>query len=306
VGSPIDVLVKTLLSPKRIDAYLTEALSGEYSREEVKRSLQQGAVLLNGRAARPRDAVREGDRITGTLTSGKPLKAEGEDIPLSVIYEDESLLVVDKPVGLVVHPGAGNKTGTLVNALLGRKTPLSSLGGDQRPGIVHRLDKETSGLLLVAKTNLAHRKLQAQFAERSLSKTYITLVRGRVDYEEGRVDLPLGRDAKERRKMNVVREGEGREALSHYRVVRRFKHATLLHVRIVTGRTHQIRVHMKHLGYPVAGDTLYGPPREKNERRLALHAAKIEFVHPKTGKMMSFESPIPAAMQAMIDDAEKS
>ena len=303
--APIELTVKEPVRAARIDAYLTGRLAPEFSREEVKRSLLDGKVLLNGERAKPSDAVKPGDRITGEIRSEKITHAEAEKIPLKVVHEDDSLFVIDKPVGLVVHPGAGHQKGTLVNALLGRGSSLSSVGGALRPGIVHRLDKDTSGLLLVAKTNAAHRKLQAQFAERSLTKIYLALVRGPIDFEEGRVEAPLGRDAKVRRKVGVARQGEGREALTHYRVLRRFRHATLLEVRIVTGRTHQIRVHMKHLGHPVAGDALYGGPREAGEPRLALHAAKIEFRHPKTGKIMKFESPIPAEMKAMIEKAEK-
>ena len=302
----IDITVRMLVLPKRLDAYLAETFASEFSREEIKRCMQKGAIFLNGKPAKPKDAVQEGDRISGELASEKNACAEAESIPLKVIFEDESLLVIDKPVGLVVHPGAGNKTGTLVNALLGLKTALSSIGGALRPGIVHRLDKDTSGLLLVAKTNSAHRKLQAQFAARSLSKTYVALVRGRPDYEQGTMDAPIGRDTKIRRKMNIVRTDKGRDALTHYHVTRRFKHAALLELKLVTGRTHQIRVHLKHLGHPVAGDRLYGGPNEGSEPRLALHAAKIEFLHPKTGKIMKFESPIPAEMKAMIEKAEKS
>jgi len=302
----IDLDVKNLVVPRRIDAYLAEILSKEYSRAEIKRCLTSETVFLNGRKAKPRDLVKEGDHIHGSLRSEDRPDLTGENIPVSVIYEDESLLVVDKPVGLVVHPGAGHRTGTLVNALLGRKTPLSSLSGTDRPGIVHRLDKDTSGLLLVAKTNTAHRKLQAQFAARSLSKTYLALVRGRLDYEEGHLGSPIGRDPKIRQKMSVVREGLGREALTHYRILKRFRVSTLLAVKLVTGRTHQIRVHMSHLGHPVVGDPLYGSLADAKEPRLALHAWKIEFLHPKTGKLMAFESPIPKDIKAMIEKAEKS
>ncbi len=305
MSDPIDICVKHLVTSKRIDAYLAEVLAKDYSREEIKRCLAGETIFLNERVAKPRDHVKEGDHIRGSLRSQKRMELTGEDIPISVIYEDESLLVIDKPVGLVVHPGAGHRTGTLVHALLGRKTTLSSLSGTDRPGIVHRLDKDTSGLLLVAKTNAAHRKLQAQFAARSLSKTYQALVRGRIDYEEGHLGSPIGRDPKRRQKMNVVREGLGREALTHYRVLKRFRFSTLLAVKLVTGRTHQIRVHMKHLGYPVVGDPLYGSLADANEPRLALHAWKIEFLHPKTGRMMQFESPIPREMKAMIEKAEK-
>ncbi len=301
----IDLTVQDPILASRIDAYLAGALSSEFSRVEIKNCLVAGKISLNGHAAKPRDAVKVGDHITGELVSEKTAHAQGEDIPVSVLYEDDSLLVVDKPSGLVVHPGAGNRTGTLVNALLGRKTPLSSMGDGHRPGIVHRLDKETSGLLLVAKTNPAHRHLQAQFASRSLTKMYVALVRGRIDYEEGHVEVPIGRDPKIRRKMDVVRGEKGREALTHYRTLKRFRHATLVELKLVTGRTHQIRVHMRYLGHPVMGDVLYGGLPDAKEPRLALHAAKIEFLHPKTGKIMKFESPVPIEMKQMIEKAEK-
>lgn len=302
----VDLTVRSPVLAGRIDAYLAAALAPEFSRRQIKDCLKDGKVFLNGRAAKPRDPVKEGDRITGELRSEKITHALGEDIPISVVYEDDSILVVDKPAGLVVHPGAGNKTGTLVNALLGRKTPLSSMGGAIRPGIVHRLDKETSGLLLVAKTNAAHRKLQAQFAARSLSKIYLALVRGRVEFEEGRIEAPVGRDAKVRRRMDVARAGEGRDALTHYRALERFRYATLVEVKLMTGRTHQIRVHMRHLGHPVVGDALYGKTGESAEPRLALHAAKIEFSHPKTDKIMRLESPVPEEMKAMIEKAKEA
>ncbi len=301
----VDLTVKAPVTIERIDAYVAAAMAPEFSREEVKRCVLAGKIFLNGRAAKPKDAVNEGDRITGELVSERTSTAEPESIPIDVLHEDDSIIVVNKPAGLVVHPGAGNKSGTLVNALLGRNTSLSSMGGNLRPGIVHRLDKATSGLILVAKTNAAHRKLQAQFASRSLSKYYVALVRGKIDYEEGHIDVPLGRDPKIRRKMDIAREGEGREALTHYRILKRFRYSTLLELKLVTGRTHQIRVHMRHLGHPVMGDEMYGGPAEASEPRLALHAARIEFLHPKTGKIMKFESPIPAEMKAMIEAAEK-
>ena len=235
----------------------------------------------------------------------KPSSLQPEQIPVNVIYEDESLLVVDKPAGMVVHPGAGNKKGTLVHALLGRGTTLSM--GDtkvkDRPGIVHRLDKETSGLLIVAKNNEAHRKLQDQFESRTVTKIYTALVSGRVDFEEGHIEDPLSRHLKIRRKMAVSKSELAKEALTKYRVLERFGFSTLLKVRILTGRTHQIRVHLAHLGHPVLGDELYG--KKESAPRLCLHASKIEFTHPKTGKMMFFESPLPPEFEAALKE-EKS
>lgn len=303
----IELIVKKLYVTQRIDAYLTEALAGKFSRQEVKSSIKNGTVFLNEKTARPRDPVKEDDRIHGMLVTEEKWPLEPENIPLKVLYEDESLLVVDKPVGLVVHPGAGNKKGTLVHALLGRKAALSSLGDTSRPGIVHRLDKDTSGLLIVAKDNFSHRALQSQFAGRSLSKTYVALVKGSLEYEEGRLEQSLARDPKNRQKMAVSREDSAHTAQTLYRVLKRFRYTTLLEIKLITGRTHQIRVHMQHLGHPVVGDPLYGnvAAGASPKGRLALHASKIEFLHPKTGKLMKVESPIPPEMSAMIDQAEK-
>ena len=303
----IDLTVPKILDPKRFDAYLAEALQGKFSRQEAKRNIETAAVLLNGKPARPRDLVRAGDRIQGELLTEQKGLLEPENIPLKVIYEDESIIVIDKPVGLVVHPGAGNKKGTLVHALLGRKSKLSSMGESNRPGIVHRLDKDTSGVLIVAKNNPAHRALQSQFASHSLSKTYLALVKGRLEYEEGRLEQALGRDPKIRQKMAVSRDETAKPAQTLYKVLKRFHYSTLVEIKLITGRTHQIRVHMQHLGHPVVGDPLYGTTASSAQRapRLALHAWKIEFSHPKTDKIMKFESPIPGALKAMIDKAEK-
>ena len=289
--------------PKRIDVFLTERLKNEMSRVEIQALLKKGAILLNGKPAKPSALVSEGDLVQGAASPVlKKISAlQPEKIPLSVVYEDESLLVIDKPAGMVVHPGAGNKKGTLVHALLGRGTALSSgeASGKDRPGIVHRLDKKTSGLLIVAKTNEAHRKLQDQFESRTITKVYTALVGGRVDFEEGHIEDSLSRHPKILGKMAVSKDEDAKEALTKYRVLERFAYSTLLAVRILTGRTHQIRVHLAHLGHPVLGDELYGK-RTSATGRLCLHASKIEFAHPKTGKIMFFESPLPPEFEAVI------
>lgn len=299
--------VSALPAPKRADAALSEHFKERVSRSEIQALLKNGGILLNGKPAKPSALIKEGDVLAGRLgETAKKTTLEPENIPLTIVHEDEDILVVDKAVGMVVHPGAAAKKGTLVNALLGRGTRLSSMGAStkDRPGIVHRLDKDTSGLLVVAKNNRAHRLLQDQFEARSITKIYTALVRGQVDFEEGHVDESLERDAKVRRKMAVARRGGGKEALTRYRVVRRFKSSTLLEVRILTGRTHQIRVHLAHLGHPVLGDELYG--KKESAPRLCLHASKIEFLHPKTGKMMRFESPLPPDFEAAISSQERS
>lgn len=294
-----DLKVPVLLSPKRVDVYLTEALGSDVSRKLVKSALDSGLVRVNGKVAKPSILLHQGDRVDGRIGDPPVSTLTGEQIPLSILYEDDSLLVVDKASGMTVHPGAGNRSGTLVNALLGRGQALSAAGGSDRPGIVHRLDKDTSGVLLVAKTDICHRKLQEQFSGRTLKKTYVALVRGRVEFEEGTIEEPIGRHAKIRDKMAVVRDPEkGRDAQTRYRVLERFANATLLELHPLTGRTHQIRVHLAHAGYPVVGDVLYGSRKEGE--RLALHASAIEFSHPKTGKVIKFQSPLPEDFQKMV------
>lgn len=297
--------VPSITFSKRIDVYLVKALEGQYSRTDLKKALDNGEIFVNGKPVKARYMVQEGDVIKGEVVSEiAPSMLEPEFNPIKVVYEDEDLMVVDKAAGMVVHPGAGNKTGTLVHSLLGRGMELSDVGGGLRPGIVHRLDKDTSGLLLIAKNNHAHRMLQDQFAQRETSKTYIALVSGQVEFQEGHIEAPIGRHAKIRQKMAISKADDARDAETHYRVLKRFRYSTLVEVRIVTGRTHQIRVHMAHLGNPVVGDTLYG--KAVPGQRQALHAAKIEFVHPKSGKIMSFESEIPEDMRLVIEKAEKA
>jgi 23S rRNA pseudouridine1911/1915/1917 synthase len=243
--------------------------------------------------------VREGDLVSGKLSEAQSQTLSAENIPLKVVFEDEDLIVIDKSRGMVVHPGAGNRSGTLVNALLGKGGELSNLSGAFRPGIVHRLDKDTSGLLVVAKNNHAHRFLQDQIQARTFSKIYTALVRGKVEFDQGRIDKPLGRHPKIRQKMAIV--PGGRDAQTHYRVLERFRYSTLLEVKIVTGRTHQIRVHLAWLGNPIVGDPWYGT--KVSGACLCLHASKLEFVHPKTGKIVKFESPIPEDFRKMIQEA---
>jgi 23S rRNA pseudouridine1911/1915/1917 synthase len=301
-----ETVVPPSLVPKRLDVYLAEFLRERFSREEIKRAILHNRIFLNGKPAKPKILVKEGDRIAGDIAralwrSGAP---SGEKIPLQVLFEDEWLLVIDKPAGMVVHPAVGNRKGTLVNALLGRGGAFSDLGGAERPGIVHRLDKETSGLLVVAKTNLCHRKLQSQFQAHTFSKIYTALVRGQVEYQEGHVLEPIGRHPHERRKMAVSHAESAKEAETRYWVIRHFQHSTLLRIQILTGRTHQIRVHLAHLGHPVVGDELYG--KRMPGERMGLHATRIEFIHPKTGKIARFESPLPDDFSRMIKLAEGS
>ena len=284
---------------KRLDQALHEQFP-EFSRSRLQDWIKRGRVLVNGSAARSSRVLRERDRVDIEPDQLAPLRAEPEAIPLRVLYEDQDLVAIDKPAGMVVHAGAGVHTGTLVNALLGRFQSLSALGGELRPGIVHRLDRFTSGVILVAKNDAAHRALAALFAGRQVEKTYLALVHGNVQQDRGRIEKPIARDPRHRTRM-TARLGRGRAAWTEYRVLRRFVGFTLMEVRIGTGRTHQIRVHLASIGHPVAGDRLYGapatsgihPPRE----RFFLHAHRIRFQHPFTGQPVEIESPLPADLK---------
>jgi len=278
----------------RLDHYLHSALT-QYSRARLQEWIKSGRVRVNGQARKPSYLLRAGDTIEVEPAPPLPLAATPEPIPLSILYEDDDLVAIDKPAGMVVHSGAGVRSGTLVNALLHRFASLSTLGGEQRPGIVHRLDRCTSGVLLVAKTDAAHQALAAQFASRRIEKTYLALVQGRVKAERGRIDKPIARDPARRVRMTARLEA-GRAASSEYRVLRRWKDHTLLEVRISTGRTHQIRVHLSSAGHPVAGDKLYGG-RASPLGRFFLHAARIRFLQPSTGAPAEVESPLPAELE---------
>lgn len=242
------------------------------------------------------------------LPQAKALDVVPEDIPLTVVYEDKDVLVVDKPKGMVVHPAPGNFSGTLVNAILYHCETLSSINGVIRPGIVHRIDKDTSGLLMVAKNDQAHRNLAAQLAEHSITRAYEAIVWHNLKEDKGTVDAPLGRDPKNRLRMAVVKEG-GRRAVTHYRVLKRFGRFTYMEARLETGRTHQIRVHMAYINHPLLGDSLYGPKNSyPGVATQALHARKLGFIHPSTGNYMEFESQLPEEFQSLLAklEAEKA
>lgn len=290
-------------TPLRVDIYITRELGGKFSRQEIKAALQKGEILLNGKPCKPKSLVKGGDNIQGSVTAAsRESTLIPESFPVKVIYEDDCLLAVDKPSGMVVHPGAGNKKGTLVHALLGRGKGLSTVGGGDRPGIVHRLDKDASGVMVIAKTNECHRLLAAQFESRTVSKIYTALVRGSVEFEEGHISALIGRHPKYRKKMAVSERESAKPAETKYRVIKRYPHSTLLEVKTLTGRTHQIRVHLAHLGHPLVGDEIYG--KRKEGERLTLHASKIEFTHPKTGKIIKFESELPEDFKELIRNAE--
>jgi 23S rRNA pseudouridine1911/1915/1917 synthase len=258
---------------------------------------------VNGVAGRASYLVRASDAIDVEPAPPAPLRASPEDIPLTVLYEDGDVVAIDKPAGMVVHAGAGIHSGTLVNALLHRFGSLSSAAGDLRPGIVHRLDRYTSGVLLVAKNDAAHHRLAEEFATRKVEKTYLALVHGNVKADRGRIEKPIARDPLRRVRM-TARLARGRAAWTEYRVLRRFKGFTFLEIRIGTGRTHQIRVHLASIGHPVAGDRLYGAPAnvggEPTLPRYFLHAHRIRFTHPSTDQTIAVESPLPPALEAWM------
>ena len=282
---------------KRLDHFLQENLP-QYSRARLQDWIKAGNVTVDGRTVKPSIALHGSESITVEPAGLAPLKAFAENIPIEILYADDDLIAVNKPAGLVVHAGAGNHTGTLVNALLHHFQSLSNVGGDERPGIVHRLDRDTSGVLLVARTDAAHRNLAEQFASRTVEKTYIALVHGSIARDTGTIDTKIARDPVRRTRM-TARLDEGRAAHTEYRVLRRLAKFTLLEVRIGTGRTHQIRVHLASIGHPVAGDRLYGAA-EAGMGRFFLHAHRIRFNSPSTGAPLTVEAPLAPALVAWL------
>ena len=294
------------IEPVRLDAWLAEE-EGDLSRSRWQALIEEGRVTVNGRTVKKNRRVSDGDRVVWQIPAPVEAVPQPEDIPLDILYEDRDLIVINKPAGLVVHPAAGNETGTLVNALLHHCTDLAGIGGEKRPGIVHRLDKDTSGVMVAAKNEPALNELARQFRYRETEKDYLALVWGVPQEKRGTVRGTIGRHPIHRKKMAVdVRNG--RNAVSHYEVIETFDDATLVRVRIETGRTHQVRVHMAHLKHPVIGDTVYGRARKANIRagRQMLHAAKLSFVHPKSSKRLLFEAPLPEDFVRILDRLRKA
>ncbi|MBI3664144.1 MAG: RluA family pseudouridine synthase [Acidobacteria bacterium] len=290
---------------QRLDRFLTTQLP-DLSRSRIAELIDEGHVRVNGARAKRAHRVAAGEGIEVVVLPRPSLDAVPEAIPLEILYEDDDLLVVNKPAGMTVHGGAGAARGTLVNALLHHFKKLSTVGGPLRPGIVHRLDKDTSGALVVARNDAAHRRLAEQFQKRTVEKTYLALVHGRLKRDAGTIDLPVARDLARRTRM-TTRRGEGREARTDWKVLARLESFTLVLVRIHTGRTHQIRVHFSALGHPVVGDTLYGAPRQPRGPRGGvalpplgrnfLHAARISFEHPRTGRRVTVTAPMPPELE---------
>lgn len=304
-----EIIVEQSEEKNRLDSYIASK-DLELSRSMIKKLLEDGKITVNGEITKASYKVQLNDKIEIDIEKPKEVKLEAQEIPLDVIYEDNDILVVNKQKGLVVHPGNGNLDGTLANAVMAHcKDSLSGIGGELRPGIVHRLDKDTSGLLIIAKNDKAHIKMSEQIKDRKVKKTYIALVRGIISENEATINMPIGRSTRDRKKMAVTKNGK--EAITHFKVLNRFTtnkaSYTLLEVKIDTGRTHQIRVHMAEIGHPVIGDTVYS--NGKNEFGVVgqcLHAKKLEFTHPITEKEMNLEAPLPEYFEKIIEELEKN
>ena len=285
----------------RIDKVLT-SLEPEITRSQLKNLINDGHVTVNGQAVKPKYKVQAGDKISLVKSEPQSLELTPENIPLDIVYEDDDVIVVNKPQGMVVHPAPGHPDHTLVNALL-YHSPLSTINGTFRPGIVHRIDKDTSGLLMVAKNDLAHQSLAEQLRNKTNKREYLALVYGQIKEDEGTIDAPLGRNPQDRKKQAVVKSG--RHAVTHFKVMKRYDNFTLVKCILETGRTHQIRVHMKYIGHPLVGDPLYGPRKVIGKDGQFLHAALLGFKHPRTGEEMVFEAPLPENFQKMLDKLDK-
>jgi 23S rRNA pseudouridine1911/1915/1917 synthase len=282
----------------RVDKYLAEVLG--VSRSSIGHDVEHGLVTKNGKAVKASYKVRPGDVFEVVQLPAIPLEAKAEPIPIDILYEDEDVIVVNKARGMVVHPGAGNYTGTLVNALLYHCHDLSGINGVVRPGIVHRLDKDTSGVMIAAKNDAAHISLSEQIRTKEAKRTYIAIVRGNIKEDHGRIETQIARDTKDRKKMAVVFSG-GRDAVTDYEVLERYGKFTVVRCKLQTGRTHQIRVHMTYLGHPLVGDPKYQPQKTCfNIKGQALHSETLTFRHPRTGEIMSFTAPLPQDMQTIL------
>ncbi|SEH71584.1 ribosomal large subunit pseudouridine synthase D [Halobacillus karajensis] len=275
---------------KRIDKLLSDVIA-DASRSQIQGWLKDDVVLVDGKAVKSNYKVQAGETITWRVPEPEPMDILPEDIDLDIVYEDQDVIVVNKPSGMVIHPAAGHYSGTLVNALLYHVKDLSGINGVERPGIVHRIDKDTSGLLMVAKNDLAHKSLAEQLSKKTVERKYEAIVHGEIPHEYGTIDAPIGRDPKDRQRMAVVEDG--REAVTHFRVLRHFDAFTLVECTLETGRTHQIRVHMRYIDHPLAGDPKYGPRKTLDLEGQALHAKSLGFEHPRTGEWKKFEVEAP-------------
>lgn len=294
-----EIIVDEIDSGKRIDAYIP-SVDKDYSRTAIQRMIQEENITVNNKNVKASYKVEKGDRILIEEKGPKEIGLIAEDIPLDIIYEDKDIIVINKPKGMVVHPANGNPNGTLVNAVMNIcKDSLSGIGGEVRPGIVHRLDKDTSGIIIVAKNDKAHINLSEQIKNHEVKKTYIALVRGVIKENEATINMPIGRSIKDRKKMDVTEKGK--DAITHFKVLARSDKYTLLMVNIETGRTHQIRVHLSHIGYPIIGDEVYSNGKnEWNIQGQCLHAWKLKFVHPINGKELELKAELPEYFKNII------
>lgn len=301
MDEPVRLVIDNELTG-RIDKQLGHHFR-QYSRSQLQRWIEDGHVQVNGQPVKPKYKLAAGDVVTIEPEKPKKIDLVPENIPLDIVYEDDDVIVVNKPQGMVVHPAPGHPDHTLVNALL-YHSPLSTINGEFRPGIVHRIDKDTSGLLMVAKNDMAHRSLAAQLKAKTNEREYVALVHGVIKEDQGTIDAPLGRSPKDRKKQAVV--ADGRHAVTHFRVLRRYRHYTLVSCRLETGRTHQIRVHMKYIDHPLAGDPLYGPRKTLPGNGQYLHARLLGFKHPRTGEQLTFTAPLPPYFQQILDKLDKT
>lgn len=287
----------------RIDKALTEALTN-YTRSQIQQWLKEQSVTVNGELVKANYKVKAKDKIIITIPEPETLDLLPEDIPLEIVYQDEDLAVINKSQGMVVHPSAGHKDGTLVNALLFHIKDLSTINDVIRPGIVHRIDKDTSGLLMIAKNNHAHEALAKQLKDKTSLRKYVALVHGEISHEKGTIEAPIGRSKVNRKKQAVIEDGK--PAVTHFTVLERFSGFTLVELQLETGRTHQIRVHMQYIGFPVAGDPLYGPKKTLPGNGQFLHAKLLGFTHPTTGEVMTFEAPLPELFKKTLETLRES
>jgi 23S rRNA pseudouridine1911/1915/1917 synthase len=286
----------------RIDKYLANQIK-EASRSQIQDWIKEGRVTVNEESVKANYTLQPGDEIEIDVPEPEEIDAKPEDIAIDIVYEDEDVVVVNKPQGMVVHPGAGHASGTLVNALLYHVKDLSGINGKIRPGIVHRIDKDTSGLLMVAKNDVAHEKLSEQLQEKQAQRTYLALVHGIISHEKGTIDAPIGRDPKNRKKFAVV--DNGKPSVTHFEVMERFDDFTLVKLQLETGRTHQIRVHMDYIGFPLAGDPMYGPRKTLEGNGQFLHASSLGFTHPITGEEKLFEVPLPDLFEETMEQLRR-
>lgn len=284
---------------ERIDKALSQ-MEESWSRSQISNWLDEERILVNGAVVKAKYKVKQGDVIEVTVPEVEDLEIVPEDLNLEIVYEDADVLVVNKPRGMVVHPAPGHTSGTLVNGLMHHCKDLSGINGVARPGIVHRIDKDTSGLLMVAKNDVAHESLVNQLVEKSVTRKYTALVHGHIAHEKGTIDAPIGRDQKDRQKQAVV--DKGKHAVTHFQVIERFGEFTLVECRLETGRTHQIRVHMNYIGFPLAGDPKYGPRKTIDFGGQVLHAGVLGFIHPVTKEYLEFESPLPEDFKQLLEE----